>query len=177
MNINIKNLCKQIKKDSIKKNLIWTVENGMHYVTNRHWAVKYLVLPREVLITLFSAFAKIPQEGHTFQLSPHTSEPLERDTPISIEPIFKRCDTHQPSDCTKIITQFDQFSYRIIKQGENLIKVSQDYMQMVDLDGGQPKCGGMVDPISFCDNQLIILPARYDDAAENKMIHELLSAS
>jgi len=174
MNINIKELCKQIKKSP---SIIWTVQNGTHYVTNRHWAVRYTELPREVLIQLFCIFAEIPKEGETISFS--KSYGFVSHSSANVERVFK--DQEKVTD-TGLVTPYlkthdDYGNLRIIKIGKEFAYINEDYMKLVtDCESTSVVCSGRLSPISFYDNMLIILPVRTANEKDSGVINELLAS-
>lgn len=176
MNINLKALCKQIKKDA-SRSLIWTVSNGTHYITNRHWMIKYRYnnMPREVLVQMFSAFAQIPEDGHSLILTRFNGLEIQDKPEISCELLFKSCEDFESNGVlTNIILDYGDFKCRVIKSKDTIIRLDETYMSMVDFDKDNARCAGRLQPISFCDNQLIILPFRTENETENNDILELL---
>lgn len=172
MSINTKELCKNIKHAS-KNCLFWTLESGIHYITNRHWAVKYEELPRDVLIVLFSIFAKFPTEGTTLERA--SGGEREREL-VSLVKIFDGTSQNTVTgSITNIILEWDKGEYRVIKTASEIIKLNNDYMSMVVKDDEPVKCGNKFQPVSFSNNQFILLPIRNDNKSNDATVLELLA--
>lgn len=172
MCVNTKELCKHIKQ-SANRYLIWTVENGVHYITNRHWAVKFTELPRDVLISLFAVYARMPQEGISLVRTVYGDE--ERPA-VSLEKIYaKSAESLDIGTITSIIVERDKEQYRVLKTPNAIIKLNNKYMSMIDKDINMAKCSGKNEPVFFGDNQVILLPVRADEPKENETINELIA--
>jgi hypothetical protein len=173
MSVNIKELCKHIKQSS-KNSLIWTLEDGIHYITNRHWAVKFNELPREVLVTLFSAFAKTPKEGHSLVIT-LWGEDEERPA-VSLKKIFEGVEANKAEGTiTNIILDYGKDVYRVIKTKDSIIRLNNKYMSMVEVGTQTAKCAGRLQPVTFGENQLILLPCRSENSKEEETIEGLLA--
>ncbi len=167
--INEKELCKQIKK-SAKIGLIWTIQEGMNYITNRHWAVRYREVPRDVLVALFSVFAQLPEEGQTLNFT--FGQTVE--TNVNVKRVF---DESNDNDVKGKVTSYLSDSYgpymvRIINSDKGFIYIKDDYMKMVGDE--EPLCKGINTPVSFCDNNFIILPVRVSNNNDNTL-HDLIA--
>lgn len=172
MGVNIKELCKRIKKDS-RRRLIWTLEKDVHYVSNGHWAVRFDNLPRDVLISLFSVFAKIPSEGFSMVT---TRWDVEERPAVSMTKVFRDCESYKSDGTvTNIIIDYGKEVYRVIKADEYLIKINNEYMSLAEPGSKPVKCSGRMLPVSFGDNQLIIIPVRNENAKEDETIKGLLA--
>lgn len=171
--INLKELCKQIKKSG-KSYLIWVLQDGMHYISNRHWAVKFNVLPREVLIALFSVFADQPKAGISFINTPMGLQISKiDDSKINIKDIFEQ--SLQNADegvITNVVIDYDNVSMRIFKTSDYITRINNDYASMTEIKEG--KSAGQQKPISFCNNDLIILPFRATSNDEDELIRSVL---
>lgn len=173
--INTKELCKQIK--SAKRNLIWSVKNDIHYISNRHWMVRYKELPRDVLITLFGVFAEIPQNGDTFTAG-HSG--IHKDGNVNCEQTYK--DIEQRSLSKGFVTNFlktkgKDLVLRVINFQTSFAMVDDSYIRLVeDFSGSEVKGGGVFHPMLCCDGDLILLPVREGNTHENQLLHELIPA-
>lgn len=172
MGVNIKELCKQIKKDS-RKSLIWTLENGVHYISNRYWAVRFIGIPSEVSDTLFSIFDQMPSEGRTLA----TSHWDAKERPfVSMSGIFRHCESNNTEgSITNIIIEQGKVSYRVIKTNDHLIRIDNKYLSIVNKDKDIPKCSHQMTPVSFCNNQFLVISVRVTNSKEDDTINELLA--
>lgn len=172
MNINIKELCKQIKKSHC---VIWTLENGIHYITNRHWMIKFAELPREVLIQLFSIFTEIPSEGESLICQ---RDSIDRKPAVRCEFIFEEAmKGPKPGEITEFVKVKDpKLQIRVLNFGTFFCYTNEDYMKILrDFEESKPFGSGVYRPISFNDNTFVILPYRVsNDKADTEMLSELL---
>lgn len=82
--LNIKGLIKQIKAS--KDGLIWSLKDGVHTITNRHWLISFNDVPKEVQVALFSIFAQFPEEGSHIRNDRFSGTTLKGD-PVGFESI------------------------------------------------------------------------------------------
>jgi len=170
MSINIKELSKQIKKWS-RRYLIWTLEDGIHYVSDRHVAFRFNELPKEVLISLFSVFVRQPSEGRSLVMTPVGDE---EKTAISMKSVFR--DSEQfaiDGVVTKVVVNYEDYAHRVIQAGDYLVRVDEMYMKMAN--GEQVLCKGRHNPVLLCDGQMLLLPIRISKDLDANTIHEVLS--
>lgn len=170
MNINEKELVKQIKAS--KNRLIWNVQDNVHYITNRHWAVRYEKLPTSVLTALFSIFAEIPKNNssfHNFQGILQKTEPS-----VNIQKIMTMDDSLKPGQITEILVE-NSILMRVIECSGDLIYINNDYIKMVDNFDDQPLCSGSMSPVFFCEGNLIIFPYRTVKVTHKKIIQDLIA--
>lgn len=176
MNINIKELCKQIKKSRI---IIWTLDKGVHYITNRCWMIKYNELPRDVLVQLFGIFLGIPEEGQSFVKNRNFEN--ETKPALNCENIF--VDALKDSRAGKVtlfVKHVDSnINIRVVTFGDFISFFDEEYMKMIkDFEQSHPISGGSYRPTSFNDNTFVILPYRVADMASDfGFLKELLSES
>lgn len=173
MNINLKELCKQIKKSN---NMIWALIDGVHYITNRHWAVKYESLPREILIELFAVFAEIPEAGAAIQM--RRGWEVSRAN-VDIKKVFDDLSAvvQKQGEVTPYLKLSDKDSMRVIKIGDEPIYVNNDYMKIIkDVVISNPTSAGKYQPIAFNENTLILLPYRMTNSKDDETIAELLAS-
>jgi hypothetical protein len=172
MNINEKELCKQIKKSVT---MIWSVVDGTHYFTNRHWAVKYDDLPRYVLVTLFSMFAVVPQEGES--LSVRKGEEASRFGANIKKAFDDQSSITNKGEVTPFLKLYDTYNLRVIKVGNEPAYVNNDYMKIIkDVENSNPVTLGTKSAISFNDNTVILLPYRLSNDREDGIVKELLAS-
>ncbi|WP_147304212.1 hypothetical protein [Cohnella lupini] len=174
MNITIKELCKQIKKS---RYFIWTLVDGVHYLTNRHWAIKYAELPREVLIQLFTKYAAIPEEGKTIIYDWNFGDTVH-DKPVNVAKVF---DDHSVNALPGVVTAFikshNDLNMRVINFDGKYVLVNNEYLKMLnDYQNSTPHGKGMNSAILFNDNTFMVLPYRTttDTAGDIQLLNDLL---
>jgi len=174
MNINIKELCKQIKKS---RYVIWTLDNGVHYITNRHWMIKFSELPKEILIQLFSIFAEVAEEGKS--LVYQAGFDAEKKPMVDCEKIFveanKGAEYGKITNFVKVIEP--KMNLRVASFGKFMAYLDEEYMKIIyDFNAAQPFCGGSFRPVAFNGNTFVILPYRVEnDRTEIELLNELLA--
>jgi hypothetical protein len=173
MNINLKELNKQIKKSGT---LIWTLEKGIHYITNRYWAVKFAELPREVLVQLFSIFIAVPEEGRSLVMT-HFGD-IENKPAVNIEKIIADAvQGAKTGEVTPFLKEVDsKLRMRVMKFDGFISYVNESYTKIIkNLDDSKPIGRATHMPISFNDNTLIILPFRISNGQDIETMNELLA--
>jgi len=172
MNINIKELCKQIKKS---KFFIWSLVDGVHYLTNRHWAIKFTELPRDVLIQLFSIYAEVPTEGKT--LSRYRGGDIT-ESPVNVAKVFDDASINQVSgSVTPFLKVHDELNMRVINLNGKFTYVNNEYLKIIaDINRSNPAGRGMFTPICFNDNTFIVLPYRTTDEEHQVILKELVAS-
>jgi hypothetical protein len=165
--INEKELIKQIKKS--KHTMIWTIKDGVNYITNRHWMARYKTVPQVVLTTLFSIFAQIPKEGQALVMS----------CGITLEQKYINCgkmydDAIKGSQgiVTSYIKESGNILMRVIKYKGDYLYLNNDFFKIAD-DDYAPKCNGKLAPLLFCDDDLLLLP--YIVENDDETIKELVA--
>jgi len=171
MNINIKELCKQIKKSHY---FIWSLKGGINYLTNRHWAIKYETLPREVLVQLFTIYAEFPEEGTS--LVYQGAFGVSKLDKVDIKKVFDDAQKDQiAGKVTPFIKVSGVLSMRVIKCNEKFIFVSDDYLKNIsDVEESEPFCKGQLNPVTFCNNNFLVLPYRMQ-TVEVEILQELVT--
>lgn len=170
MNINEKELIKQIKAS--KNSLVWSVQDEVHYISNRHWAVRYKNLPTIVLTTMFSIFAEIPGNNSSFSTA---FGEIQKDRPlVDVQTNMTLGESVKPGKITDVLVENGSLM-RVVECCGDLIYISNDYIQMVQNFDDQPLCSGLYLPVFFCDGNLIILPYRVKEVTHKKIIQELIA--
>ncbi|BBI32344.1 hypothetical protein [Cohnella abietis] len=157
MNINIKELCRQIKKSH---NFIWTLKEGVHYLTNRHWAIRYEELPREVLVQLFAIYAEIPEQGKALVYQSGTG--VSHMDEVDVKKIFDNASKDQfIGEVTSFIKVSGDLRMRVIKINGQFIYLNEEYLKILsDIESSQPYGKGQLRPLTFFDNMFLVLPYR-----------------
>ncbi|PWV97460.1 hypothetical protein DFQ01_121104 [Paenibacillus cellulosilyticus] len=155
--INLKEVCRQIKFHG-KRSLIWSRTDEFHYITNRHWMLRFSDshLPREVLVLLFSVFAMIPEPRKA--LVANFGDVTEKEA-INIQPIYTSLGTAKPGNITPFSKDHDVLRMRIIQSGSDFIYLDEEYVKMVDLNE-EAACTGKVSSVFFLNGAVVILPYR-----------------
>lgn len=171
--INLKEVCRQIKASG-KRALIWSRQEGFHYITNRHWMLRFAddQLPREVLVVLFSIFAMIPEPGKT--IVSYFGD-VKEDKLGNMDKIYSPLESAPPGKITPFSKDIDEKSrMRVIQSGTEFIYLNEEYARMVDHDE-VPYCSGVLTPVFFLDGAVIILPYRNtSDKRDQTLLTELV---
>ena len=85
--MNEKALIKSIKESIKKDRLVWQVKNHEHFISNTHWAVRFLSLSKDVSTTLFSIFGKFPENDTTLVYHSKTVSESSTDIARIMQPI------------------------------------------------------------------------------------------
>jgi hypothetical protein len=169
--LNIKGLIKQIKAD--KHQMIWSLNNGTHTITNRHWLIKFDALPREVLVTLLSIFGEFPEDGSLLQNVGYSDTPL-RNVALT-EERWKPVGEGKPVKYTRYLHDFGSGYLRVFKADDQFTFVKEEYLQAVDQNFGREniKCNGTYQPIFFADLNYLVLPMRMTKVDDLLTLEEL----
>lgn len=171
--INLKEVCRQIKLSG-KRSLIWSRQEGFHYITNRHWLIRFAddQLPREVLVVLFSVFAMIPENGKTYMTH---LEAVNEQKPPGFNSIYSQLETAKPGKITPFSKDLtEKWRMRIIQFGSEFIFLDEEYARMVDQDE-VASCAGKLSPVFFLDGAVVILPYRNTgDKSDQTALTELV---
>ena len=164
---NIKQVCKQIKADG--KSILWWRQNGLFYITNRHWIIRLPVdeLPREILIQLFSIFAEIPNEGEI--LSDFTG----KNNIPKCDFVYSQMGKARPGKVTPFVKTFEPKNFpnlRVIQYKDQILYVNDNYIRMVDFEHETVYCTGKHSPVFFLDGAFAVLPMRQDDRSLSEEI-------
>jgi hypothetical protein len=169
--INTKELCKRIKSSGT---VIWIREETQHFITNRHFLIRFDELPRDVMIALFSVFCKIPEIRQT--LTSHHGGEVINDKPVNVKGFYKPEEQTVEGVRTayrRVLDEKRKLHATVIKFPDRVAYLDCDYTALV-YDGGSIK--SMSDhnqPVYMANGDLIILPYRMQE--DDTFINELLS--
>lgn len=171
---NLKEVCKQIKYDG-KRSLIWSRENGHHYVTNNHWMMRFVdgQMPREILVTLFSIFAEIPKEGRALIM--HTGIQNEIKA-VNVQGVYSLFANSGDGEITPFIKDLGSVKMRAIRYNEEVVYINEAYSMMVYMESHKPQCSGKLTPVFFMDGAFVILPYRAPGGNDTSILDELIAA-
>lgn len=172
--LNTKGLCKMIQES--KHRIIWFKEDGVYYITNRSWAIKFDIVPRDVLIKLFSITAAVPEEGQALVMASYLDEPLVQ-VPPNMKDIFDTALKGVPAQRTSFIKSDEKLLMRIFKTDKEKMFIDEKYLQLVDFKSyeGEIIGSGRMSPIIFKEMNYLVLPYRLtNDAADHSVIEELI---
>lgn len=170
--LNIKGLCKQIKSD--KNSMIWSLRDGCHTITNRHWLIEFDEMPREVLVTLLSVFGEAPEDGMLLQNAHYSDTPL-RNVALTDER-WKPVGEGKPATYTSFIHDAGRVGYlRVFKQEDQFIFINENYLQAVGEHFGREniKCNGYFQPVYFENINYLVLPMRMTKVHDLFTLREL----
>lgn len=158
--MNISEICKRLQAEG-KGHLIWSHEKGRDIVSNRHFLLKFDELPRQVLVTLFSIYLRVPQIGETIIL--HCGEEVKSN--IDFNKVYTPNQQTEIGNITNFIYEIDRkLSLRAVKIGKRFAYVNNSYAKMATVDCRVLSTDGKYVPIYFCHEigDLMILPYRLD---------------
>jgi hypothetical protein len=168
--INTKELCKKIKTS---KMVIWSREDKQHFITNRHFLVRFDELPRDVLVAMFSVFCKTAKVGQT--LSMQFGKELVNDKSINAKGVYKPDLQTIEGEQTVFLRVMDKKSKRyasVIKFTDRVEYLDCEYTALVNEGSLIKSSPGFNQPIYMANDDLLILPFRVQ--ADNTFINELL---
>jgi len=172
--INIKELCKRIRAGSKSGAIIWSREENRHFISNRHWLVKFDELPREVTIALFSVFCKIPNVGQSFTAQAGVEH--EQSSPINFNKIYEPDNQMIIGRATPFIKDLgNKLCARVVSFPDHYSIVNEDYMKLaVDSSEIRTSEKNHNMPVYLAEGDLLILPYREQDRGDIKTIKDLL---
>lgn len=169
VNINEKELVKQIK--SSKYRLIWSVQDEVHYITNRHWVVRFKELPTIVLTAMFSVFAEIPENNSSILMS--SGIPSKLKPPVDIRKVMDEKRIERPGMITEVLVQHGNELLRVIECSGEYVYVKENYIKIVEKQ--EPVCTGEFNPVIFCNGDFLILPVRVKQVTCKQVVQDLLA--
>jgi hypothetical protein len=172
--INTKELCKQIRYYGNRNSLIWSREESQHFITNRHFLVRFEEMPNDVLAALFGVFYKLLGIGETVQVQHGTIIDVVK--PIDYSKIYQPERPDIEGEFTPFIREFGTKQFgRVIKFPSHYSLINLDYMKLSAADENpKTKDNTPLVPVYLADGNLIVLPYRTTDG--NKVIDDLLGA-
>lgn len=167
--MNISEICKQLKIDG-KIHLIWSREDGRDFISNRHYLFRFDELPRQVLVTLFSIYYRIPHIGETivFQCG------QEVKSKINFGKLYEPDKQCECGSITNFIYEFDKkLSLRVVKIGQSFRYINNAYIRMASSESKVVSNSEIHSPIYLRHDlgDLMILP--YRTTPEEEVILEL----
>lgn len=171
--INVKELCKKIQYGRTRGGMIWSREANRHFITNRHWLVRFDELPREVTIALFSVFCKIPEVGQTLNVFAGEETNAK---PIKYDGIYQPDKQDTAGEVTPFMKDIGRKSLaRVIKFPQHFALVDEEYFKLAEDDSDIRTQGSNPhSTIYLAGGDLLILPIRYGDNGNDKTLRELL---
>ncbi len=157
--INTKELCKQLRVDGKHGMVIWTREANEHFISNRHYAVRFHELPRDVMITLFSIFCRLAEVGET--LHSHSGRVIDVQKPVDFSKVYcpeKASVTGSKTPYTrdmgrKLFTAVIKFSSHVSYVDEKYIKLANETETIKTTDSPHA-------PLYLANDDLMVLPYR-----------------
>jgi hypothetical protein len=169
--INSKELCKQIKFYGKHGFMIWAREEKQHFITNRHFLVRYEELPREVLAALFGVFYKIPAEGET--INAHFGEVAETQSPIDFTKIYLPDKQNIVGEVTPFTRENEnKYRMRVLRFNKRFAYVNENYIKMAADQSNPTSVDNPLQPVYLAGGNILILPYRYTD--DTNLIDDLL---
>ena len=160
--INIKELCKQLRADGKHGAVLWTREESKHYLSNRHYAVRFNELPKEVLITLFSIFCKVAEVGET--LFSQGGFVVEQPKPVDFSKFYCPEKANINGEKTPYIRDFgDKKFAAVIKFPNRVSFVDEKYMKLAADVKELKGTDSAFTPLYLADDDLMVLPYRTTD--------------
>lgn len=156
--MNISEICKRLQAEG-KGHLIWSREKGRDIVSNRHFLLKFDELPRQVLVTLFSIYLRVPQIGETIIMQ----RGEEVKSTIDFNKVYTPDKQSEMGNITNFIYEIDRkLSLRAVKIGKHFAYVNNSYAKMAAVDCWVLSTDGKYAPIYFRHEigDLMILPYR-----------------
>lgn len=169
--LNIKGLIKQIRTD--KSRLIWSLYQGVHMVTNRHWMIEFEEVPREIMSVLLSIFGQFPTEGYLIQTFSFGSEVVKADAIKNKGWDFNNA---KQATVTKYIHDYGESRYlRVFKADDEFYFVNETYLQAVDKNFGfeNVMSKGTLQPLFFSNINYTVLPVRMHESYDLLTLKEL----
>ena len=174
--INTNELCKMVRYARSRGRLFWTREERQHFISNGHWLVRFDEVPRDVLVSLFGVFCKIPEVGQT--LVTQSGQEVES-KPIDFSKIYQPDKQSVFGEVTPFLKDIGQNQLcRIIKFPEHHVIVDENYFKMA-IDYSNPKTQGKGShyPIYLAGDDLMILPLRYHDEKQDEIMKEIVGGA
>lgn len=161
-NLNTKALCKQIKAS--RNQMIWSLKDGEHTISDRRWAIKSKTLSPDVRVTLLSIFeGDMPEEGGCLHLQ-HGSI-LKNVAITTPEPE----QGHVEYKRTKYVMDYEgAWKLRVFLNAENkAIYINEDFLGICD-SRMQSFGSGNMRPLFYPEINYVVLPVRY--VGENDLL-------
>lgn len=168
--MNISEICKRLKAEA-KGNLIWSRQEGKDFITNKHFLLKFDELPRQILVTLFGIYYRLPAVGETIALQCGAEINASK---VDFSKVYSPDKQTEKGYVTNYIYEMDEkLSLRAIKVEDRHIYVNNVYVKMASSNCKVESSKGMQPPIYLKHElgDLIILPYRF--SAEEGVLLEL----
>lgn len=155
--LNIKGLCKQIRES--KHKLIWSLNEGVHTITNRHWLINLSALPYEVKIELLKTFEGIEiQEGQMIN-SYHDIGLVDK--PLNIPKQENETVEFEWTDYYRNCASLGMT--RVFRHGETIKYINTSYLQAVSEGLVPTSINSSLGNLLFEEIGYMILPVRVND--------------
>ncbi|WP_409346798.1 hypothetical protein [Paenibacillus sp. MBLB4367] len=170
--INIKELCKRIKHDGKYGRMFWAKEERGHFIISGHYLVRFDELPRDVLVTLFGIFLRLPEMGKTLGFM--RGDVISNIETVDYKKIYQPEKQRVKGEVTSLIHDAgDKRIYRVVKFPDRFSFINEDYQKLL-VDGHRAAVNGDApfSPLYFANNDLMIMPMRM--TSDNQDISDLL---
>ncbi|WP_274362723.1 hypothetical protein [Paenibacillus thermotolerans] len=173
--INIKELCKRIRYGRTRGGMVWSREDNRHFITNRHWLVRFDELPREVKIELFSVFCKIPEVGQTLNIFAGQESETK---PVKYDNIYQPDKQDAIGEVTPFMKEIGEKHFaRVLKFPEHFAFNDEDYFKLAEGDSDIKTQGNSpLKPVYLAGGDLLVLPIRVSESGNDTTIKELTEA-
>lgn len=157
--INTKELCKQLRFDSKNGAVIWTREADRHFISNRHYAVRFEELPKEVLIALFSIFCRLAEAGET--LFSQGGRVVDQPKPANFSKIYLPDKADVVGSKTPYIRKMGKkLNAAVIKFSNRVSLVDEKYIKLADEADVVKSTDSVYAPMYLANDDLMVLPYR-----------------
>ncbi|MNW47211.1 hypothetical protein D3C74_245360 [compost metagenome] len=170
--LNLKEVSKRINESGKRGVIIWTRDEGGHFISNRHFLLRLTQVPSAILIALFSIFLKVPEIGETLIINFGVIEdPNGKNIkPIDYSKIYKPEAQQLEGQVTSFLKDVDsKTQMRVISFSDQFKFVNEKYMKMADDKTGKSDSGPF-SPIYLADDSLMLLPYKVNQSPEEENI-------
>ncbi|OXL83152.1 hypothetical protein BCV73_08725 [Paenibacillus sp. SSG-1] len=165
--LNIKGLCKQIKAS--RKNMMWSLNDGVHTITDRYWMAQFKEIPKEVQIELYAIFAQFPEEGMHIRYD-RFSDSILKGVFIDHTSILDGANKGEPAKDTRFSYDLNGMTARVFKRDDIYSYVNEGYLLAVKEYDGEILMTGKMQPVYFKDASYLVLPYRMGNAPEKEVL-------
>jgi|GEM_PF-4782568 len=165
--INVKGLVKQIKAS--KKNMMWSLKDGVHTLTDRYWLVQFREIPKEVQIALYAIFTQFPEEGTHIRYDRFSGSILKGDS-IDHAAILDGASKGEKAKDTGFSYDLAGIRTRVFKKNNIFAYVNENLLLAVDEYDGDILVSGRMQPVYFKDANFLALPYRMGNRPEEEIL-------
>lgn len=154
--INTKALCKQIKEDAKKGTVIWAREKERHFISNRHYLVRFTELPEDVSNTLLGIFGGEPEIGKMFMFQYGTK--LEPKETINFKSIYRPQDAKLTGSVTTFMKELSKkWTGRIVNFSLEYVCIDEKYYALALDDKAKTISNENFQTVYLADNDLLVM--------------------